>query len=151
MVAHRGRGLGLPEAKVPEVGFIPRFQPIPNRLSQISREARGAHGGFANVEEKALTSLARTTVGQGRGSVTTQRLPDRARLSGVRGVHYWAARRGARWAGSGIGPAHAGKFSFFFFCFISCFSLFIIILNPNLDLNMSFTFESVIQIQLKYV
>jgi hypothetical protein len=72
-------------AKVPEVGFIPRFQPIPNRLSRISREVRGAHGGFASVEEKALTKLAHVTVGQGRGGVTTQRLPDRARMSGVRG------------------------------------------------------------------
>jgi hypothetical protein len=85
MVAHRGRGLGLPVAKVPKVGFIPRFQPIPNRLSRISREARGAHDGFASVEEKALTKLARATVGQGREGVTAQRLPDRARLSGVRG------------------------------------------------------------------
>jgi hypothetical protein len=35
----------------------------------------------------------------------------------------------------------------FLLCFILCFSLFIIILNPNLNLNMSFTFESIIQVQ----
>jgi hypothetical protein len=46
MVAHRGRGLGLPGAEVSKVGFVLRFHPISNRLSRISCEAHGAHDGF---------------------------------------------------------------------------------------------------------
>jgi hypothetical protein len=67
MVAHRGRGLGLPGAEVSEVGFIPRFHP---HLQQIEPNfMRGARSSrwIRNVEEKALTKWARATVRQRRG------------------------------------------------------------------------------------
>jgi hypothetical protein len=44
MAVHREEDLGLPGAKIPEVGFIPRFHPFSNRTSRIPSEVRGMHG-----------------------------------------------------------------------------------------------------------
>jgi hypothetical protein len=61
MVAHRGRGLGFPGAKVPEVGLSPNYTPSPNGLSWISGELCAMHGG-SGVERIDLTWMAHRSV-----------------------------------------------------------------------------------------
>lgn len=40
MAVHREEDLGLPGAKVPKVGFIPRFHHFSNRMSRIHSKVR---------------------------------------------------------------------------------------------------------------
>jgi hypothetical protein len=61
MVAHTGRGLGFPGAKVPEVGLYPSYAPSPNGLSWISGEVHAMHGG-SRVERIDLTWMAHRSV-----------------------------------------------------------------------------------------
>jgi hypothetical protein len=62
-----------------------------------------SRGGWLSVEEKALTAGAYPAVTQGQGSVTAQRLADRARLSVSAGA--WRTRDSCSWAAQGLRKA----------------------------------------------
>jgi hypothetical protein len=136
-----GRGLGLSGAEVSEVGFIPRFHPISNGLSRISREARELTADSKRGEEDVVQMGPRNSETRARGydHATAARPGPPVSHTEKRGWRKVMGRIQVR------GPSRYSMFFLFFFYFL---------LSPlfhKFKFKSSFKFKLVTTLSLDYM